>query len=685
MKFKKIQTRMLLTIAPIVAIAMIALTFLAASSSLTSSDQMIEEQMKSTTEAYVNEIGKKLTIVQSSAIALSEAIDSTYQTASLEEYQNLITEIVASNDMFLGAGIWLEPYVRDPAEKYFGPYVYKSGNEILFTMEYNTEEYDYLNRPFYTACYDLAKGEAQIGMPYYDEPSGNTLSTTAVAIYDQNTLIGCATCGISLETITALVDEISIGATGKAFLIAQDGTYLAGTSTENIMNALNITSDSNASLAAAGAKIISSLNGSTTFTENGESYKLYYNDIPETGWILGIKISERQLRESTNQMIRNLLLVAVLTLLLAIFVILLSVRSIAKNIKAVQVFSGELARGNFRINELPIKSVDELGQMGESLNTMYANNKGIITDIAHKSGEISDNSQALNDASASLTREFEDIKYGMMEINDAMSSSSAATEEVNASAEEVNSSMNQLASQTEESSATAQQIKKRVTEIEKSCQESSDSAKVICEEFENRITVSMANAAVVQEIGTMAETISEIADQINLLSLNASIEAARAGEAGKGFAVVATEIGNLAADTTGAVKNIQDTVASVQSAFSDITQNANDLLGFMRNTVMTDYEKFTETAGNYGKDAEYFADISSKVSEMSKNVEKIMGEVSLAIQNIAESAQSTASVSAKILDNVDNVSHTVEEVSDMSRHQSDISTDLDNVVKKFEL
>ena len=75
----------------------------------------------------------------------------------------------------------------------------------------------------------------------------------------------------------------------------------------------------------------------------------------------------------------------------------------------------------------------------------------------------------------------------------------------------------------------------------------------------------------------MASVIADIADQITLLSLNASIEAARAGEQGKGFAVVATEIGKLAGQTTDSVEKIQETISSIQEAFEGLATNAKSL------------------------------------------------------------------------------------------------------------
>lgn len=91
-----------------------------------------------------------------------------------------------------------------------------------------------------------------------------------------------------------------------------------------------------------------------------------------------------------------------------------------------------------------------------------------------------------------------------------------------------------------------------------------------------------------------------------------------------------------------------------------------------------------ETAGQYGQDAEFFADISDKVSGMSSNVQRIMEEVTLAIQNVA-AAETTAETGGRVMDSVDVVSGTVADVSDMSFRQQEIADNLDFVVKKFKL
>ena len=316
---------------------------------------------------------------------------------------------------------------------------------------------------------------------------------------------------------------------------------------------------------------------------------------------------------------------------------------------------------------------------------MFGNNRDIISNISDHSTDIMSASTKLRDASDMLLNEFTEIHNNMVQINDAMSSTSAATEEVNASVEEVNASVVLLASETDESLNLSNDIRQRAVSIEKASRASYASATELSTQFESKLHESIENAKVVENIGELANVIAEIAEEINLLSLNASIEAARAGEQGKGFAVVADEIGKLAGETSNAVGRIQETIGQVQNAFQHLSDDSQDLLSFMRETVNPDYNKFVETANQYGNDAVFFAEVSEKVTSMANDIRQIMNEVTEAIQNIAESSQTTSEISSSILDRVDTVSNTVNEVSEMSENQQNIADTLDSVVKKFQL
>lgn len=684
MNFKKIQTKMLATLLPAIAIAMVVLTLISALSCSAIVNEQINQNMESTLEAEAGNIDDYSNVVESMAQTISRTVGTTYKVMELSQYEDMLSAVIADNDMVLGSGIWFAPYAYDKDEEYVGPYIFKDGDKISTTYDYSNASYDYFTQDYYTIAQE-ATGPV-ITDPYYDATSDTIMSTCTMPIYDGQTFIGCVSVDVELSSIENVISSIHIGDGGTAFLLSEGGTYLAGVDDEKITNNQSILDDENTSLANAGNTIVSAESGETTYTaSDGTEYNLYYGSIPSTNWHVVIQMPKSELFQSTLQLLYKLIAVCVIALVVCCVIVLLQVSSIAKSIKRVQVFVQNLAQGDFTIDTLEVKSKDELGTMGKSLNDMYMGNRGVISNISEHSADIADSSNRLKSSSGKLLDEFSEIQTYMSQINEAMMASSAATEEVNASAEEVNSSVEVLASETEEGMKISQDIKKRAASVEETSRNSYQSATQLSTQFEQQLNSSIENAEVVDNIGELANIIAGIAEQINLLSLNASIEAARAGEQGKGFAVVAGEIGKLAGETASAVGDIQATIAKVQEAFQQLSGDSKGLLAFVQDTVTPDYNLFVETATQYGKDAEFFANISGKVSEMSANVQKIMGEVTQAIQNIAESAQDTAEISGKVLNSVEDVSGTVEDVSNMSVKQQEIADNLDSVVKKFKL
>lgn len=684
MKFKRIRQKLLVFILPVIILAMALLTLISTSSSEEIIKSEIKEQMSAQLHAEMNSIQEYLNIVSSTATTISKVVGSTYKDTTLPVYEQMLEKIILENDIVLGSGIWFEPNVYNEQEKYVGPYIYKDGSSVAVTYDYSNATYDYFSQEYYTNA--KTSKEAIITDPYYDETSQLIMASCSAPVFDSsNKFIGCVTVDIELTSIKNIVKEIEVGEQGRAMLISELGVYLGTEDEKKVETSALITEEQNKFLAEAGELVLATESGITTYLEEGDKYNLYYDTIPGVNWKLMIRIPQSELEKPVQTLIFTLVIVCVIATILAIIVVLLVLNSIAKSIKKVQIFAKYLADGNFTVEPLVSKSADELGQMTVSLNEMYSSNKAVIKSIVEHAEQVNVSSNTLFDSAIILAEQFSTIKKYMNDVNEATMSSSAAVEEVNASTEEVNSSISVLTNETEASKEMSDEIRNRAIKIGETSQKSYETARNLSEQYEEELKKSIQNAKVVENIGIMADAIAGIADQINLLSLNASIEAARAGEHGRGFAVVASEIGNLANETTSVVTEIQTTIADVQQAFNHLTDGSKSILEFIQQTVTPDYNSFVNVASQYGKDAHAIEENAMRISDMANNIKIIMDEVSEAIQNVAESSQTTADNSNMIMDSVNDVSKVVEQVSDMSQKQERVATNLNNVVNRFKL
>jgi len=684
MRFKKISTRMLAFILPVIILAMGILTTISA----VKSKQLIQEQtnlyMNAELRSHEAEVTDYLDKVSSTTMAAARVIENSYQTMQPADMENSLKQIAADSDLAYGSGVWFAPYAYRSDTQYMGPYAYKDGSNLVITYDYSNAQYDYFSQPYYTMTQN-----AKIPVftdSFYDPTSGVDMATCSAPMYNQQgTYIGCVSIDISLTNIQKLVTDIKVGDGGDAMLLQKDGVYLASYDKTKVEKSVNITKDPNKQLASASTSILKNNTGTAFYSENGKQYELFYDTLPLNGWKLMIRIPMVNINLPTQQLVSILIIVCIIATILSIIVVLIQVKFLSARIKKVQSFAGVLAEGNYGVDSLEIIARDEFGDMGMSLNSMYEKNRDVLVEISDNAKTINSSSDELSSAANKLLSEFQNIEGYMSSVNEAMITASAATQQVSASADEVNSSAKVLNDEAAKSKKMADEIKSRAANVENLSHASYTNAVDLSDEYEQNLQKSIENAQVVEAIGRLAEVISNIAEQINLLSLNASIEAARAGEQGRGFAVVAGEIGKLAGQTATAVNEIQDTITKVQMAFGDLTTDSKKILSFINDVVTPDYGKFVEIAKQYGVDAKLIEGISGNISSMAKSIEETMNEVSTAIRNVNESTQITAESSSQSMQAVHNVSGVVTSVSDMSFHEKEISNNLKAVVERFKL
>ena len=680
-----IREQMLLKLLPTVLVATILLTVVSAFNSKRTINTQIQQTMNAELASNSAQINAKLDTVRYQAVNLAREVSMHYTQTSMDLFKASFSEAILSSEIINGAGIWFEPNVYNPEEKYVGPYWYKDGGSIVETYEYSNAEYDYFSQEYYTNAKAMEPGSATITDPYYDESSGTVMASCSAPIYAGNKFIGCVTCDIQLDTMVEIASAIKVGTNGTAMLLSSSGTYIYTDDEQKVSDGVNITEDENASLAKAGAKVLAAESGLTTYTQGSETYNLYYSTIPGVNWKLMIRMPQSEINAPVKKLTSILVVVAVIAILFIAVVIALIANNLSKTMNKVKAFAMDLAKGDFTVDKIDAKGKDELGMMSGSLNEMYESNRDVISRITTGSSNVNDSSLKMNQVATELSMKFGHIHDNMGKVNDAMMSAGAATEEVSASVNEVNESVQFLADETSKTSEEVEVILKRASEVEESSRQAYDHAIAIVEKYGDELKEANKRAEIVSEIGDMANSIADIADQINLLSLNASIEAARAGEHGRGFAVVASEINKLATDTGDAVERIKVTIEGVQSAFKSMSGGANQLLDFVQETVAPDYDNFVNIGVQYGQDATAFKNLADSIGQMVSTITESMEQVNAAVANIAESAQDTAANSADITETVDEVSIMVDDVEGMATEQKDIASDLSNIVSQFKL
>ena len=330
-------------------------------------------------------------------------ITSNYTKYSSADIENVLSRYAEENAMLVGCGVWFEPYVFDENSEYFGPYSAKKEEEkAKITYEYSTKEYNYFAQEYYSIG-DTSPNEAVFTQPYFDSLLSKIITSCSQTIYDSNgNKIGAVTMDICIADIQDIVSGIQICDTGNAMLITADGTYLYANDLPDLDGTQQIQTTSNQSLAAIAPELINGYEGEMAYKDSTGKYEVYYHTLDLNGWKLIIRIPVDELYHEIGVMKTTLIVMSVAGLIVLGLIVIIFVRVLVKQINMIKGFSEKLSEGDFTISPLKLTTQNELGVMGDALNEMYKNNKGIIFRIADESNIISTSSNELRDKTSEL-------------------------------------------------------------------------------------------------------------------------------------------------------------------------------------------------------------------------------------------------------------------------------------------
>jgi len=670
MKFRSIQMRMLVMILPLVILTMAAMSYFSYMNSKNIINAEIENKMNfsinQTTESM------KRILVEHSRIPelLARTVEATGTQLSKQQYIEIFKKVISANSNTLGAGIWYEPYAYSKDQKYFGPYVYKDGSNMVSTLDYEDPKYDYPNQSWYTIAKD-AKTPVVWTDPYYDGTTKITMITCTAPFKDSTgKMLGVATGDVDLKSLQQLVFNLKVGNTGRAFLLGKDGMFLSDKDPKRSMK-VKITDDTNKSLAELGKTMLQDATPGTlskgSFKDTDGVMHTYYTRLADTGWILALSIPESELYSGLNALLIQSLILILIAIFVISIVVSLSSRNIKDRISKVNQFSKELSKGDFT-HTIATEDIDEVGQMTENLNAM-------ITDTRHIIQGVSTNIVQLVSTSSGLAESADQTQKANEQIADTMQS---------------------LAHQKTDEQSHILKAYEYSNEIANAMKQISDSIQIVFGSVRNTSQVSVSGNQVVSDsiiqmkkinsdvqaasdvvntLGEKSKTIDEIvavitsiSEQTNLLALNAAIEAARAGEHGRGFAVVADEVRKLAEQSGKAADNISGLIKEIQNEIQKAVRSMET-----GNQTTQQGISMIESAGNSFKTiSESVSGISSGMQDVSKTVESLYNNTTV----LSDSMDTLTHLSTKSLEGIESIAAAVEEQAALAREVSDVATNL---------
>lgn len=416
-------------------------------------------------------------------------------------------------------------------------------------------------------------------------------------------------------------------------------------------------------------------------TCQGESYLFIYSKLDIGASTVFALIPETDVTKQAESVKLVTLIIVIVTSILALCIGILISNGISKTIRKTNKVMTQVAEGNLKVN-INIKSKDEFRKLGQSINHMLSSMKslidktiGVSNTTANSAEEVSEASKALLVTSKNISNAITDIEQGVQQqahdAENCLLRMSELSKQINVVYESTNE-IEKIAEKTRSTVGNGFESIQDLTEKQKDTVEITESIMVDINNLESE------SVAIIDIINTM----NEITDQTNLLSLNAMIEAARAGEYGKGFAVVADEIRKLAEKSAHEAMNINQIIDNIQLRTKKTLETAR-----RAESIVADQDNALKAAlMNFGLINDHVGNLTSNLNRISQGIEVIAQakeDTLSAIESISSTLEETVAASTEVGATADNQLETVKRLNNAAEQLNDDANNLKETVSIF--
>ncbi|MEE0057334.1 MAG: methyl-accepting chemotaxis protein [[Bacteroides] pectinophilus] len=355
----------------------------------------------------------------------------------------------------------------------------------------------------------------------------------------------------------------------------------------------------------------------------------------------------------------------------------------ATNKKLGEIVSS-IDKGQGNLTErIAVDGKDEIAQLGNGINTFIGTLQNIMQEITSDSdkledivGNVLESVKKANENSCDVSSVMEELSATMQEISATVTTVDDNTGTVDNNTKDIADASDDLLKYTED-------MKKRAEELSTMAQNNKDNTNSVMEGILVALNKAIDDSKSVQRVNELTDEILSISGQTNLLALNASIEAARAGEAGRGFAVVADEIRQLADSSRDTANNIQNINTMVVAAVKALVDSSNELVAYINETILPDYDSFVASGRQYDDDAAHINGVVTHFHELTAEQKKLVNSISEAIDGIATAIGESASAVTTAAMNTNDLVEDMSKVSDVMQENKQIADALKSEADRF--